>query len=87
MREVPLASMGFSPFKLLYSRWPRGMLDLAKYAWEQQLSLHKSVIECVKEMRHCMMRVLPLMRENMLQNQQAQARVYNRMAHLLENWS
>lgn len=26
------------------------MLDLAKYAWEQQHSLNQSVIECMKEM-------------------------------------
>ncbi len=30
VREVPQASIGFSPFKLLYSRQPRGVLDVIK---------------------------------------------------------
>ena len=32
--EVPQASTGFSPFELLYGRRPRGLLNLAKEAWE-----------------------------------------------------
>lgn len=48
-----------------------GMLDLAKEAWEQQLSPHQSVTEYVEEMRHYMARVWPLMREHMLQGQVA----------------
>ncbi|XP_035255606.1 uncharacterized protein LOC118217726 [Anguilla anguilla] len=40
IREVPQASTGFSPFELLYGRRPRGLLDLAKEAWEEQPSPH-----------------------------------------------
>lgn len=34
IREVPQTSTGFSPFELLYSHKHRGLLDLAKEAWE-----------------------------------------------------
>ncbi|KAJ8359228.1 hypothetical protein SKAU_G00157530 [Synaphobranchus kaupii] len=43
------ASTGFSPFELLYGRRPRGLLDLAKEAWEQQPSPHRTMVEHVKE--------------------------------------
>jgi hypothetical protein len=34
LREVPQSFTGFSPFKLLYGRRPRGLLDLTKEVWE-----------------------------------------------------
>uniref|UniRef100_A0A9J7ZV28 Gypsy retrotransposon integrase-like protein 1 n=1 Tax=Cyprinus carpio carpio TaxID=630221 RepID=A0A9J7ZV28_CYPCA len=37
VREVPQASTGFTPFELLFGRQPRGLLDVAREAWEQQL--------------------------------------------------
>ncbi|XP_064195362.1 uncharacterized protein LOC135256967 [Anguilla rostrata] len=45
IREVPQASTGFSPFELLYGRRPRGLLDVAKEAWEQQPSPHRTMVE------------------------------------------
>lgn len=36
--EVPQASMGFSPFELVYGRQPRGILDLLRETWEKQES-------------------------------------------------
>ncbi len=36
IRKVPQASTGFTPFELLFGRQPRGLLDVAKEAWEQQ---------------------------------------------------
>ena len=84
IREVPQASTGFSPFELLYGRRPRGMLDLAKEAWEQQPSPHRSVIEYVDQMQKRMGKIWPLVREHMQQAQLAQARVYNRKAQVRE---
>ncbi len=80
IREVPQASTGFTPFKLLFGRQPRGLLDVAKEAWEQQPAPHRSVIEHVKEMRERIDRVMPLVREHLFKAQQAQQRHYNRAA-------
>ena len=44
VREVPQASTGFSPFELLYGRRPRGLLDLAKEAWESRPSPHRTLV-------------------------------------------
>lgn len=48
IREVPHASTGFSSFELLYSHKPRGLLYLAKEAWEKQPCPHCTVIEHVE---------------------------------------
>ena len=84
IREVPQGSTGFSPFELLYGRRPRGMLDVAKEAWEQQPSPQRSVVEHVEQMHHRMTQVWPLVREHMRQAQAQQARVYNRGAQMRE---
>ncbi len=80
IREVPQASTGFTPFELLFGRQPRGLLDVAKEAWEQQPAAHHSVIEHVKQMRERIDRVMPLVREHLSKAQQAQQRHYNRPA-------
>jgi len=36
-------STGFSPFELSYGRQPRGLLDIAKEAWEEQPSPHQNI--------------------------------------------
>ncbi len=81
IREVPQASTGFTPFELLFGRQPRGLLDVAKEAWEHQHPTpHRSLIEHVTEMRERIDRVAPLVREHMVKAQQAQQRHYNRAA-------
>ncbi len=80
IREVPQASTGFTPFELLFGRQPRGLLDVAKGAWEQQPAAQRSVIEHVREMRERIDRVMPLVREHLSTAQQAQQRHYNRAA-------
>ncbi|KAJ8333951.1 hypothetical protein SKAU_G00412700 [Synaphobranchus kaupii] len=80
IREVPQASTGFSPFELLYGRRPRGLLDLAKEAWEQQPSPHRTMVEHVEEVRERMATIWPMVREHMAEAQTAQARVCNRGA-------
>ena len=80
IREVPQASTGFSPFELLYGRQPRGLLDLAREAWESQPSPHRSVIDHIEQMQARAKRIWPLVREHMEQAQREQSRTYNRGA-------
>ncbi len=80
IREVPQASTGFTPFELLFGRQPRGLLDVAREAWEQQPAAHRSTLEHVREMRERIDRVMPLVREHLTKAQQAQQRHYDRAA-------
>uniref|UniRef100_A0A9J7Z6B4 Gypsy retrotransposon integrase-like protein 1 n=1 Tax=Cyprinus carpio carpio TaxID=630221 RepID=A0A9J7Z6B4_CYPCA len=80
IREVPQASTGFTPFELLFGRQPRGLLDVAREAWEQQPAPHRTIVEHVRHMRERIDRVMPLVREHLTRAQQAQQRHYNRAA-------
>ncbi|KAL0148983.1 hypothetical protein M9458_055787 [Cirrhinus mrigala] len=80
IREVPQASTGFTPFELLFGRQPRGLLDVAREAWEQQPAPHRTVVEHVKQMRERIDQIMPLVREHLSKAQQAQQRHYNRAA-------
>ncbi|KAI2667015.1 Retrovirus-related Pol polyprotein from transposon 17.6 [Labeo rohita] len=81
VREIPQASTGFTPFELLFGRQPRGLLDVAREAWEQQQPAPlRSAIEHVREMRERIERVMPLVREHLTKAQQSQQRIYNRAA-------
>ncbi|KAL0199496.1 hypothetical protein M9458_008036, partial [Cirrhinus mrigala] len=59
IREVPQASTGVTPFKLLFGRQPRGLLDVAREAWQQHPAPHHTVIEHVCQMRERIDRVMP----------------------------
>ena len=78
VREVPQASTGFSPFELLYGRRPRGILDLAKEAWESQPSPHRTTLDHVEQVRDRMAQVWPIVPDHLRRAQQAQARIYDR---------
>ncbi|KAL0152472.1 hypothetical protein M9458_052195 [Cirrhinus mrigala] len=80
IREVPQASTGFTPFELPFGRQPRGLLDVAREAWEQQPAPHRTVVEHVKQMRERIDQIMPLVRENLSKAEQAQQRHYNRAA-------
>ncbi|XP_026146496.1 uncharacterized protein LOC113120717 [Carassius auratus] len=80
IREVPQASTGFTPFELLFGRQPRGLLDVAKEAWEQQPVNLRTTVEHVRQMRERVDRVMPLVREHLTKAQQAQQRHFDRAA-------
>uniref|UniRef100_A0A674CNJ5 Gypsy retrotransposon integrase-like protein 1 n=1 Tax=Salmo trutta TaxID=8032 RepID=A0A674CNJ5_SALTR len=82
IREVPQASLGFSPFELVYGRHPRGILDIARETWEHQSTPYTSVIEHVTAMQNRIATVMPIVREHMRQAQEHQRHTYNRQATL-----
>ena len=84
IREVPQASTGFSPFELLYGRQPRGLLDIAKEAWEKQPCAERSVVEHIERLQRRARKIWPLVREHMERAQRDQSRVYNRGAVVRE---
>ncbi|KAJ8402527.1 hypothetical protein AAFF_G00366100 [Aldrovandia affinis] len=47
IREAPQSTTRFSPFELLYAHQPRGLLDIAREAWEKQPSQQQSIMEHV----------------------------------------
>ena len=82
VREVPQASTGFSPFELLFGRTPRGVLDLVKESWEEGPSPSKNEVQYVLDLRAKLHTLGQLSRENLLQAQERQQRLYNRGARL-----
>ncbi len=70
--EVPQASTGFSPFKLLYGRQPRGVLDVIR-----ESNSHIE-IQYVMDLRAKLHTLGRLSMENLLQAQDRQSRLYNR---------
>lgn len=82
VQEVPKASTGFSPFELLFGRKPRGVLDLIKESWEEGPSPAKNEIQYVLDLRAKLHTLGRLSRENLLQAQQRQQRLYDRGARL-----
>ena len=68
IRKVRQASNGLSPFKLLYGRRPRGLLDIARDAWKSQSSDNRPRRTGAGQMAQ-------VVREHHERAQQAQARV------------
>ncbi len=71
VREIPQASTGFTPFELLFGRQPRGLMDVAREAWENQPNQNCSLVEHVQDMRERIDRVMPLVREHLVTAQRA----------------
>jgi transposase InsO family protein len=63
--EVPEASLGFSPFELLYGRQLRGPLSLLKESWSDETSDDQNVVEYVLQMRQRLQEMTELVRENL----------------------
>lgn len=65
-------------FELLFGRQPRGLLNVAREAWEQQPTTipPRTVVEHVQEMRQRIEKVMPLVREHMQEAQHAQQQTY-----------
>ena len=79
-REVPQASTGFSPFKLLYSRHVRGPLDVLRETWEASRQSNESVVSYVMTVQERLAKLSELVRDNLTQAQQTQKAWYDRHA-------
>ncbi|KAI4901393.1 hypothetical protein NFI96_008728 [Prochilodus magdalenae] len=80
-REVPQASIGFSPFQMLYGREVRGPLDVLKEAWEGQKDAQKiNILSHILKMREKMTDLMKLAHENLEQAQKRQKSWYDKSA-------
>lgn len=65
------------PFKLLFSRQLRGLLDTVRKAWEEQPSPFCFLIDYIQELQEWIDWVAPIIWEYMQAAQKEQQRVYN----------
>lgn len=79
-REVPQASMGFSPFELIYGRYVRGPINLLKELWtgEKIEEEMKTPYGYVLELRDRLERTLKLAHENLRRAKRIQKYHYDR---------
>ena len=68
-RDVPQESSGFSPFSLLYGRWIRGPLAIAREAWTNVTPQEQNVASQVIEMRTRLAQMMDTVRNNMAKAQ------------------
>ncbi len=76
--EGPQSSMGFSPFKLLYTHQVRGPLDVLRETWEESgKAQDMNIISYVLKMQEQLMKTTAMARENLLQSQTQQKKWYD----------
>ena len=63
-REVPQATTGFSPFKLLYRRAVQGPLDILKETWEAEKESEESVMSYSLSVQEKLTGMMELVKEN-----------------------
>uniref|UniRef100_A0A8C4RKU8 ribonuclease H n=1 Tax=Erpetoichthys calabaricus TaxID=27687 RepID=A0A8C4RKU8_ERPCA len=83
-REVPQTSTGFSPFELLYGRQPRGLLDMLKEGWEEEVLPSSNILEYIVQLHDRLDKIRPVLKDHLEKAQAAQARYYNRNTTLRE---
>ena len=81
-REVPRASMGFSPFELLYGRTVRGPMNILKELWTEEFDEAevKTGYQYGIDLREKVEQTLKLAREELKRSQARYQRYYNRNA-------
>lgn len=52
VHETLQALTGFTSFELFFGPWPRGLLDVAREAWEEQPSSFRSVTDFMEDSTH-----------------------------------
>ena len=79
-REAPQASLGFSPFELLYGRTIRGPMSILKELWtgEVKESQVKTTYEYVLDLKNRLQETCQLARENLKKAQRYQKKYYDK---------
>ena len=79
-REVPQASMGFSPFELIYGHNVRGPLAVLRESWEFGEPQDVSVAAHVLQIREQLQQMSDLVNQNMIKSQATQKKWHDRNA-------
>lgn len=82
-REVPQATLGHSPFELLYGRDVRGPLDVLKNEWIQNPEMDKDILTYIMEVRDRLATAKEIVEENTKATQAKQKEFYDRKAREL----
>jgi hypothetical protein len=81
-REVPQASLGFSPFEMLYGRTVRGPMAVLKQIWTDDHAMEevRTTYQYVTDLRNKLEEVCTLAHGNLERAKAEQARHYNKKA-------
>ena len=81
-REVPQASLGYSPYEVIFGSQPRGPLELLRQNWtkEEVEEEARTVSKYVQDLRERLHLVRTMAMENLKKARQRQERNYNRRA-------
>ena len=82
-REVPQATVGFSPFELLYGRDVRGPLDVLQEEWIQNQEAETDILTYITNIRDRMGEAKEVVEENARRAQVKQKEYYNQKAREL----
>lgn len=85
-QETPPACTGCTPFELLFSWWPCGLLDVAKEVQRKQPSPFRSVVKHVHDIQDIKKIVFSTVREHLSRAQESQWQVYDWWAKQWEPW-
>ena len=77
-REVPQATVGFSPFELVYGRDVRGPLDVLQEDWIKNADVETDVLHYVMDVRERMEAAREIVEENARTAQQQQKTYYDK---------
>ena len=83
-REVPQATVGFSPFELLYGGEVRGPLDMLKEEWIEKPDTETDVLSFVLQVRDRLETSRAIVEENARIAQKKQKKYYDQRARQVE---
>jgi hypothetical protein len=83
-REVPQASLGFSPFELLYGRDVRGPLDVLKEDWIHNPETDNDILTYIMEIHKRMKTAREILEKNAKMAQAKQKEYYDQKSKELD---